>query len=148
VPLCGGPLRPFFFLWCYEIFDRACATDLLIDLQKSPTEFAEPVKGLDFMLGLLQLGSGRKGLADALTAHFACQAVVGAVAGLTRLVAAAVRLAAAPANRGDGTAAEIAQFQYLNQNGGSFLFQSRERSRQRNTSNPNVSIRKDSRRKK
>jgi hypothetical protein len=61
----------------------------------------------------------------------------GAVAGLTRSVAAAVRLAAAPATRADGTAAEIAQFQYLSQNGDSFLFQSRERSRQRHTSNPN-----------
>ena len=119
-----------FFLGCQGIFHWPCLTDLLIHFQQLPTEFAEAVEGIDLTLGLLQLGAGRKGFAYGLTVHLARQAVVGAVTGLTGLMTAAVRLAAAPAHRCDRTAAKIAQLQDLSQNSGSLLFQDRKRSRQ------------------
>ncbi len=81
------------------------------------------MKSLNLTLSLAQCGWGGEGLARRLTFYFTGQTIVGTMARFARVMAVAARLSTASADRGDRSAAEIAQFENLAQNDGPLLFQ-------------------------
>jgi hypothetical protein len=83
-------------------------------------------ESLHLTLRLTQLHSGRKGFADGLSVDLASQTEVRAVTGLVGLMTTTVWLSATAVDGGDGAAAKITQFQDLDENAGTLLFEGGE----------------------
>jgi hypothetical protein len=87
------------------------------------TQFPEPVKGLDFVLGFTQFSGRGEGFGYGFSIHFSRQAKVGAVTRLVGLMTTAFRFPAAAADSGNGTASKVTQIDDAGQNGASLLFE-------------------------
>jgi hypothetical protein len=90
-------------------------------------EFPEALAFGDLALRFCQAGRGGKRLGNGFAIHFACQSIVGAMAGIIGLMAMTVRISTTASCSSNGTRAHIPQLGDLGSNGGATAFQVRQR---------------------
>ena len=89
------------------------------------------MKSFHFTLRLTQFQGGREGFADGLSVDLASQTEVRPVSGLVGLMTTAVWLSATAMDGSDGATAKITEFQDLQEDAGTLLFEGGEGVRQK-----------------
>src|ERR1019366_2631511 len=109
VQLPAGSSPPFFFRRCQSIFDRPCAADLLIRVDQGSAQFPIRPEPGDLAFGFPLRRKVGKALRNSLAIDLVGESKVWAMAGIVRLMAVAVRGAAATTSCRNRTRPEIAQ---------------------------------------